>query len=277
MGLPLLLYSTDAARRLPWLIHQSRQPGSARAFEDALDAALRAGQSQVALGLLLTVQCSEEWPVNRRLAEWPLSAQTWDLFAAACGAGLVSASQTVFATASRRRRMPWSSAGSGIRQPARGGPARWEATSSARQSSPSAKAHTASAMWHRASATSSRHFSTGAQRLLSASLRSSHVRTSSQDVRIDVVAHGLTRGTVDLGSHLPFRDRRLLAGARRSMPPFRTPQRGAFRHSRSGVRTSRDIQAWQGFVAVVGRRRVISYCEIRAHLGNALGRFADAG
>jgi pimeloyl-ACP methyl ester carboxylesterase len=86
MGLPLLLYSTDAARRLPWLIHQSRQPGGARAFEDALDAALRAGQSQVALGLLLTVQCSEEWPVNRRLAEWPLSAQTWDLFAAACGA-----------------------------------------------------------------------------------------------------------------------------------------------------------------------------------------------
>jgi pimeloyl-ACP methyl ester carboxylesterase len=82
-GLPLLLYSTDAARRLPWLIHQARQ-GSAPALEDALDDALREGGSQVALGLLLTVQCSEEWTVNRRVAEWPVSASTWELFAAGC-------------------------------------------------------------------------------------------------------------------------------------------------------------------------------------------------
>ena len=83
VGLPLLLYSTETARRLPWLIHQSR-PGSASALENALDAALREGQSQVALGLLLTVQCSEEWVVNRRLPEWSVSAQAWELFAAAC-------------------------------------------------------------------------------------------------------------------------------------------------------------------------------------------------
>lgn len=83
LGLPLLLYSTDTARRLPWLIHRAR-PGSAPALENVLGAALREGQSQVALGLLLTVQCSEEWAVNRRLAEWPMSAWTWDLFAAAC-------------------------------------------------------------------------------------------------------------------------------------------------------------------------------------------------
>ena len=83
VGLPLLLYSTETARRLPWLIYQAR-PQSAPALETALDGALREGQSQVALGLLLTVQCSEEWAINRRVAEWPVSAWTWDLFAAAC-------------------------------------------------------------------------------------------------------------------------------------------------------------------------------------------------
>lgn len=83
LGLPLLLYSTDTARRLPGLIHRAR-PGRADALENLLGAVLRDGQSQVALGLLLTVQCSEEWAVNRRFAESPVSALTWDLFAAAC-------------------------------------------------------------------------------------------------------------------------------------------------------------------------------------------------
>jgi pimeloyl-ACP methyl ester carboxylesterase len=83
VGLPLLLYSPETARRLPWLIAQARPPRAA-ALENALDDALRDGQSQVALGLLLTVQCSEELAVNQRVAEWPVSAWTWDLFAAAC-------------------------------------------------------------------------------------------------------------------------------------------------------------------------------------------------
>lgn len=53
-------------------------------LENALAAALRGGQAQSALGLLLTVQCSEEFPLNGRVVERPLSARTWDLYAAAC-------------------------------------------------------------------------------------------------------------------------------------------------------------------------------------------------
>lgn len=82
-GLPLLLYSTQTARRLPWLIHRS-QSGNAPALDRTLAGALRDGQSQVALGLLLTVQCSEELTVNRRLADRPISARTWDTFSEAC-------------------------------------------------------------------------------------------------------------------------------------------------------------------------------------------------
>lgn len=83
VALPLLLYSVDAVRRLPWMVNQAVS-GDTRPLKASLASALTAGQRQVSLGLHLTTQCSEEFDVNRRVQDDRLSLALRDEYATGC-------------------------------------------------------------------------------------------------------------------------------------------------------------------------------------------------
>jgi pimeloyl-ACP methyl ester carboxylesterase len=83
MALPLLLYSVDGARRLPWMVNRAAG-GDRRPLEQALSAVLAAARGQISLGLYLTVQCSEEFAPNAADIREPLAAALTSEYAAAC-------------------------------------------------------------------------------------------------------------------------------------------------------------------------------------------------
>lgn len=83
VALPLLLYSVDGVRRLPWMVSQAGS-GDRRPLERALGSALTGGQQQISLGLHLTIQCSEEFGISRLIEDDRLAAALWNEYATAC-------------------------------------------------------------------------------------------------------------------------------------------------------------------------------------------------
>jgi pimeloyl-ACP methyl ester carboxylesterase len=83
IALPLLLYSVGETRRLPWMVNQAAR-GNTQPLDQALVSALASGQRQISLGLHLTVQCSEELPIARRIEGDGLAGPLWDEYARAC-------------------------------------------------------------------------------------------------------------------------------------------------------------------------------------------------
>jgi pimeloyl-ACP methyl ester carboxylesterase len=83
VAMPLLLYSVETARRLPWMVNRAAA-GDKRPLEAALSSALGAAQRQISLGLHLTVQCSEEFAVKEAVDRDPVGAALSDEYADAC-------------------------------------------------------------------------------------------------------------------------------------------------------------------------------------------------
>lgn len=82
MALPLLLYSADGARRLPWMVNQAAA-GNKGPIEAALSAVLDTVRRQISLGAYLSVQCREEL-AGENAGRDPLAAALRNEYAAAC-------------------------------------------------------------------------------------------------------------------------------------------------------------------------------------------------
>jgi len=81
IGLTLLMYSPDTARRVPWLLSQ-QAAGHTRLVDHAVEDARQMLNDSIALGLHLSVLCNEDLPLSKEvsgpfLAEYRAACSGW--------------------------------------------------------------------------------------------------------------------------------------------------------------------------------------------------------